>query len=336
MRIIFDLRNVGLGNNGGSSTIINSANTLKNLGHDVFIVDSFPNKHTWTKLEAKHILARQDIKQIPDADFIIATGYKSVSPTVKSPPRCGIKMHWIRGWETWQMPENDIVRKVLNAKTIKLVNGIGLQRKLKQYKCKSHIVRPGYDISNYRPLGYRENREEVILGALYNEGRNRGYKRVEWVCETVFKYKSTRKYLKLWLFGTHKRPNRFIMDEYIQKPNLEQKNEFYNNVDIWLAPTMLEGLHMPPAEAMMTECCVLGTDAEMSGMHDYLIHEKTGIVSKNNLNDFMKNTKRLIGDKDLRTRLGKNARKKILSLGDREENMKKFGELLNRIKNENI
>ena len=169
MRIIFDLRNVGLGNNGGSSTIVNSANTLHRLGQQVYIIDSFPNKHTWTKLEANHILAKQNVDQIPDADFIIATGYKSVSPTIKAPSRCGIKMHWIRGWETWQMPEDEIVKRVLQAKTIKLVNGIGLQNKLKQYKCKSYIVRPGYDIENYKPLGYRENRDEVILGGLYNE-----------------------------------------------------------------------------------------------------------------------------------------------------------------------
>jgi len=337
MKIIFDLRNVGLGNNGGSSTIVNSVNTLKRLGCEVCVVDSMKNMHTWTKLEASHIIVKGKADKIPNADFIIATGYKSAGRTMSAPSRCGIKMHWIRAWETWQMSEERIIKRVLNAKTIKLVNGIGLQKKLKKYGCDSHIVRPGYDIDNYKPLGYRDKNEDVILGALYNEGKNRNTKRFSWVHEVTFKLKSTRKHLKLWLFGVHPRPrNSFLMDKYVQKPSLKEKNEFYNNVDIWLAPSMLEGLHMPPAEAMMTECPVVGTNVELSGMHDYLFNGVSGLVSKDNLDDFAKCVRRLIEDKELRSKLGKNARNKVLSLGGREENMKKMIDLLNRIKNENI
>ena len=334
MRIVFDLRKVGLGDNGGSSTIVNSANTLTKLGNEVYVVDSMRNMHTWTKLEAKHVIARRNVNEIPDADFIIATGYKSVGPTLNAPSRCGIKMHWIRGWETWQMPEQLIISKILKANTIKLVNGIGLQKKLKKHGCKSHIVRPGYDIDNYKPLGYREKSKDIILGALYSKGRSS--KRDMWVFDTLFKLKSVRRNLKLWLLGTHPKPNRFIMEKYLRNPTLEQKNEFYNHINIWLAPTMLEGLHMPPAEAMMTECPVIGTNAEMSGMQDYLINRQTGRVSENNLMDFVEKVRNLMDDRDLQMRMGKCARKKVLSLGGREENMKKFTELLSRLKNENI
>ena len=73
MRIIFDLRRVGLGDNGGSSTIVNSANTLVDLGHDVVVFDSIKNQHTWTPLKAEHIITGKN-RKIPDADFIIATG----------------------------------------------------------------------------------------------------------------------------------------------------------------------------------------------------------------------------------------------------------------------
>jgi len=40
MDIIFDLRNVGLGNNGGSLTLIKSGNTLQEMGHCVCFIDS--------------------------------------------------------------------------------------------------------------------------------------------------------------------------------------------------------------------------------------------------------------------------------------------------------
>jgi len=334
MRIIFDLRRVGLGDNGGSSTLINSANTLTKLGHDVFVVDSMRNMHTWTKLEAEHIVAHYN-HNLPDADFIMATGYKSIGPTVKSPPRCGKKLHWIRGWETWQMSERDIVKRVLCAPTIKLVNGIGLQNKLKIYNCKSYIVRPGYDTKNYKPLGYRENNKKIILGGLYNTGKNRNTKRTSWLDQTAYNLKSHRRDIQFWLFGTHPKPKGFLVENYIRKPSLEEKNNFYNYVNIWLAPTMLEGLHMPPAEAMLTECPVVGTNAKMSGMHEYLVDGETGITSKNNLNDFIDNVDSLMNNKKLQNKLGTNARKKVLSLGDRAENMKKFINLLEKL-NENI
>ena len=40
---------------------------------------------------------------------------------------------------------------------------------------------------------------------------------------------------------------------------------------------MSEGLHLPPAEAMMTECAVVGTEAELSGIQDYIIPDETGL-----------------------------------------------------------
>ena len=132
MIILFDLRNVGLGNNGGSLTLIKSGNTLQDMGLEVYFIDSGKNKHTWEKLECEHIIASKN-GHIPDADFIIATGYKSVAKTVSTPGRCGHKAHWIRGWETWQYPPKKIVAYVLKAPTIKLVNSLGLKRKLKTF-----------------------------------------------------------------------------------------------------------------------------------------------------------------------------------------------------------
>jgi glycosyltransferase involved in cell wall biosynthesis len=70
----------------------------------------------------------------------------------------------------------------------------------------------------------------------------------------------------------------------------------FNHVDIWLATSMLEGLHMPPAEAMITGCPVVGTDAEMSGTEDYLVHNKTGIVTNNDVISFIKGVEKLVNE----------------------------------------
>jgi len=330
MKIIFDLRKVGLGDNGGSSTLIKSGNTLVELGHEVFFIDSMRNQHTWTKLNAEHIIIRKE-KNIPNADVIIATGYKSVGPTVKAPKRCGKKFHWIRAWETWQMPESRIVKQILASPVIKLVNSICLQKKLKQYNVNSYIVRPGYDFGQIFPKHLRGERDEIIIGGLYREGVHGNRKRTSWLFECARFLKSRHAYLKFWLFGSERKPTSTLFDKYVRSPSIGIKNHFYNNIDIWMAPTMSEGLHLPPAEAMMTECTVVATNAELSGVQDYTIHGETGLISENNLDSFIDSVHTLVKDKKLRMTLGKNARRKILSLGDRQTNMKQMVELFGKL-----
>jgi len=329
MKIIFNLQSCGLGNNGGSSTIVKSANALVDLGHQVTILDSGKNQHSWTPLKADHI--RGDP---PDADAVIATGYKTVGRTLKLPDRCGVKYHWIRGWETWQMRESEIHEKILKTPTIKLVNSICLQKKLNSFGVESTIIRPGHDFNQLFPTHQGHNRDCVVLGGLYNTRHNS--KRTNWIFDAVRLFKF-RYRVKLWMFGASSlQTNSDIVDEYVKNPAPGIKNEIYNGCDIWLAPTTNEGLHICPAEAMLTECPVVGTDAEMSGMQDYLFDGVTGLVSSNDLNQFCKRIEYLIRFPDKRIKYGQAARNQILSMGDRQSNMKKLVQLISGSLYENI
>ena len=329
MRIIFDLRSVGLGNNGGSTTLIKSGNALVELGHKVYFIDSGRNQHIWTSLKAKHMVIKKSIK-IPDADIIIATGYKSVRHTISAPVRCGVKMHWLRAYETWQGAESWIVEKILKAPTIKLVNSIGLQRKLKKYGMDSYIVRPGYDLEELYPTGFR-NREHdnIVLGGLFHN-KHRVIKRVSWLFDAYRELKKRGFKVELHLMGAEKPPD-FKDVVYVRQPDIKQKLEFYNGIDIWLATAMQEGLHMPPAEAMLTECPVISTKAELSGTQDYITDGLTGIASNNNLDAFITNIQWLCKNPKIREDLGKTGRKRILEIGDRQTNMKKFVDLVKEI-----
>ena len=332
MKITFDLRNTGLGNNGGSLTLIKSGNTLTKMGHDVVFIDSYNNQNTWVKLLADHKIIKNR-NDVPEADVIIATGYNSVSETVNSPSFAGIKFHWIRGFELWRGSEDWIINKILKAPTIKLVNGLCLQKKLKKLGFESYLIRPGYDFENLKPLNIRDTIPEVVLGGLNKQGRHANSKRTSWIFETAKVLK--RKYkgkIKLYMFGMDKLPATTSIDHFIKNPNIDQKNEIYNNCDIWLAPTMLEGLHMPPAEAMMTECSVVGTNAEMAGTEDYLIDGKSGVVTNNDIVSFIAGVESLVLNESLRKQYGKNGRKRILEIGNREKNMLELIELINALK----
>jgi hypothetical protein len=320
MKILLDLRKTGLGNNGGSLTLINSANTLCEMGHTAIVIDSMKNQYTWGPLNTAHMIITKE-EQLPDADAIISTGYKSVGSTVAAPSRCGIKMHWIRAWETWKYDEEDIIKKVLNQPTIKLVNGIALQNKLKSHGADSYIIRPGHDIKDFYPRGIRDRTKYVIIGGLFHSGDKAFRKRTEWIFTVTRVMKERHKDIKLWMFGPDSTPTEPLIDKYFKSPNISEKNDIYNSVHIWLAPTKLEGLHIAPAEYMLTEGFVIGTDAELSGMQDYLIDGETGCVTKNFVCDLVEKIEEYYCNAPLRKELGVKARNKILELGDRKQNM---------------
>lgn len=326
MKIIFNLMNVGLGANGGSLTIIECANTLQDLGHEVTIIDTGKNLNFWIPLRAKHMIIRNN-NDIPNADVIIATGFKSWQPTIDLPSRHGKKFVYVRGWETWNAPEKTIFRILSNPKLKVIVNSACLVNKLAEEGIIPWIVRPGNDFKKFKYLNIR-NPNTIILGGLFNSGSKRSPKRTEWVFDT---YREVKKQFSgetsLYMFGCEGSPSKKI-DLYIKNPSNDEKNDLYNMVDIWLSPSELEGLHIPPQEAMLTECCVVGTNAPMSGTQDYLINMKTGIVADNNLDDFIRKTMLVVNDTRLRTGCGHEGRLKIRTLGDRIDNMKKMEVIL--------
>lgn len=328
MRIIFDVRGVGLGNNGGSRTIVRSANMLKRLGHVVTILDTSNSNYTWDKLETPHIVWNN--KYVIDADFIIATGVNSVTYTLNSNQRFGKKLWYIRGWETWNLDESKIIDLVRNPNIIKVVNGTCLKNKLLSYGESSEVIYPGYDFNEIYFKDLRKNNKVIIIGGLLNFGKKRYTKRSEWILNTYNNLIRDGYNIDIRLYGCEGNPIGFNQ-KYTHSPTMEQKNKLYNMIDVWLAPTELEGLHVAAAEAMSVGCAVVGTNAHMNGMDDYLIHAVTGLKSDNNFNSFYDYTRGLIMDKEYIDILGEHGINKIQSIGSRKDNMQKFINFLESI-----
>jgi len=317
MKIVFNLMNCGLGNNGGSLTLIKSANTLQELGHEVYIIDSMENQYTWGELKVPHIIIKER-KNIPNSDIILATGYNTWKHTLNLPNRCGKKYVWVRGWEIWNSSEKNIVSILSDKRIIKLVNSICLKNKLLSYKIQSYIIRPGNEFEDLYPMDMR-NDDKIILGGLYHTRHMT--KRSDWVIKTAKILKQKHKNIELYMFGTNKDPKNVVIDKYLSQPDIIEKNEFFNKINIFLTPSTLEGLHIVPQEAMMTGCPVVATNAEMSGTQDYMVHGVTGYISENNLDSFIHYTELLYKSSDTRKQMGREARKQIIKLGSREENM---------------
>lgn len=324
MRITFNGQGTGFGDNGGTSTIFHSANVLHQLGHDVCVVSNKRNHFSWFELDGPRYFKTQKY-DYPDADVLIATGVGSVKHVLDSGSKKGLKVWWIRAHETWAAEEDMLFGIYRNRNLWLIVNSVCLQRFIsKKMDRTPEVIRPGITLEDfYVEKGRRWDKKKVFtLGALYNE---RPSKRFKWVLEIYEQLKAMDLHVKLNLFGTYERPQEFEFNKYAMKPTANQLRKFYNSVDFWLAPSKTEGLHIPPQEAMLCECAVVGADATLNGTTDYLEDKRTGFV----VSDWPKAVQVIAGliGEDGRSVLkvvSGNGRKKILELGDRHQNMRQF------------
>jgi len=286
MRFIFNLERCGAANNGGTKTIFASANTLVDMGHEVFVVSDIENKFTWFPLKAEFIHFRGKSKEYPSADAHIATGFQTVKPVLASPSFTGERVHWIRAHETWIMKDPTLV---YHAPTRKLVNSKGLQQFIKaNYGIDSIILYPGIEYDVFRNVGKYDISYPIGIGALYNQ---KARKRFPWVVDSFrFLKRTYGRAVRFILFGNDGRPinlEKLFRFSYVQQPAQEQLVHLYNQCTFWLAPTESEGLHICPMEAALCRSVVIGTDAPLAGMSDWL-DETTGFVSENDYDSYLK------------------------------------------------
>lgn len=303
MKIVIDLFKTGLGNNGGSRTIILCAETLAGLGHEVILLSNVKSRYTWSGIN-KNVKV-MDGRDIPSCDVVIATSPKNVDHALNSPAKR--KFYYIRGYEVFWCPKklvHDGYRKI-NC----IVNSEWLQELLRGLGVKSEIIYPGLDFDIFQ--NYGKHRKDVLGGLFHPTFDTKQHKHVIRVASSLGK--------KL-----------LMLNRDLSSPSPKELRDFYNRIKVWMSPTELEGLHNPPMESSLCGCGLVATDHRSSGMSDYAIHEETALVyPAGDLNTAGKFVESLMKYDDLRQRLNDNMvellREKI---GNREDNMKKMLEII--------
>ena len=303
MRIIFNLKKVGLGNNGGSRTIIKSAETLASLGQEVVIYSDISNKYTWETLKNNVQFIKS--KKIPKGDVIIATGIGSVKSTIIS--NFKKKFYYIRGFEIWAAKKDILLKSYKSLKCI--VNSGWLQKMLADKGIKSDLIFNGLDFDDFYNISIDRRNS---LGCLFHK-----------------KHKT-----KNYSFVKKSSDNGGIpllsLNKDIKNPTPQELNKWYNTIKVWVASSELEGLHNPPMEASLSGCGLVTTNHPRSGTQDYSIHEYTSLVySHGDKKDALKCFERLINDDKLRETLNTNMVELLKTkIGTREANMMKMLEVL--------
>lgn len=299
MKIVFNLDRVGLGNNGGSRTIIRCAETLSELGATVILYGI--NQYTWHK--AKNIIFKTR-GSIPECDVIIATGFHSVPSTIVS--KAKRKLYYIRGLELWQATEQNLLKSFRQLECI--VNSKWLLQYFKQHQIFTHLIYPGLDTDWFKNL----NQIRSGFGALYSNRHK------------------TKRHADATNVGKRIgiRPKMLNID--IKNANPIEMNQWYNQLKIWFAPTELEGLHNPPIEAALSGCALVCTNYERAGMSDYAIHDETALIyDARDLKLASEYVKRLLNDEADRDRLNQGLIQLLKKrIGTREYNMEKLLDII--------
>lgn len=285
---------------GGYKVVYEFANELVKRGHQVNVVLPLlmapsggivseiknalrPIKHklvpskiiTWFDLDPRvNVICCADLREkwLPEADFILATSWRTAPFVAGYSARLGRKLYLIQHLEVFGGPYEDVVatwklplEKLVIAKWLAdFADSIGES---------SHAIRLGVDFDHFgldRPI---ENRGPKAV-MLYHDN----YVKASW--DGIYALELAREQipdLSVVLFGTPIRPGelpRWI--DYVHCATPSQLRSIYNQASILVHPSWAEGWPMPPAEAMTCGAAVVAS--ANPGILDYLRPGETGIT----------------------------------------------------------
>jgi len=294
MKIVFNLQSVGLGNNGGSRTLIKCAEAIQELGHEVSLWSS-ANNYKWGKIKVPVL------QKMPKCDVLIATGYRSVPSTVSA--KVKRKFYYIRGFELWQASEKKLLNSYRSLNCI--VNSEWLKIYLKEQKIQSELVYPGLDFDDFY-IDPDADGKEHSLGGLFSK-----------------KHK-TKRHDDIFQVGKMVGCKPVLLNRNLVHPTPKQLRKFYSSIKVWMAPTELEGLHNCPMEASLCGCAIVATDHIRNGMHDYLDHTAL-VYPARDLDACGDYVEKLLRDEDFRKELNDRMNSLLKTkIGSRQYNMKRM------------
>lgn len=246
---------------------------------------------------------------IPDADVSIATSFESVFPLMDLPPSKGHKLHFVQHYEAWnlwndpeswngvdmedeffllnmadQNPKNvttanqkKIVDQAMNMPTGKITISRWLNDLIESrfnQKPLATIIN-GINLETFYLERPRINRETVTVLFPY---RNIIWKGIDDALHALQIAKARFPQLRVTSFGIKKPVDlpKWIHFEVGDSDDVLRK--LYNDADIFLLSSWVEGCTLTPMEAMACECAIVTT--RCGGPMDYGVHQKNALISK--------------------------------------------------------
>ena len=290
MEICFNALKSGLGNNGGTKTIVRSAETLQSLGHEVSIAARV-NHYTYTSVEVPVL------GEIPRHSIVVGVSSLDVDEGIHN------DFWWIRGWELWNYKEPRLLEKCRTTKCIAI--STWLVEHLNKNGIDCELCYAGMDLDKWgvdKPWTERK-----FWGALYSSR----HKTKRWDLVQRLDWFIDKPLLALGID--------------CRNADYAELRKFYNKCRVWVATSELEGFHQVPAEAALCGCSIVRPSTDRCGMNDYSGGcASATMVYGDGLEDAVDALDYAWGRNEIAMR-----ECIIDRIGDRAENMDKFVHLLN-------
>jgi hypothetical protein len=310
MKLAFNAINSGLGNNGGSRTILKCARVLEDLGHECDVIAGSDN-FTWFD-------HKPTIKHLPkDLDALVNVAAVDLPSTLYVKTEL-VKAWYIRAHETWANSEEQLINFYNEQEILNIVNSNGLRKQLASYGAESVVVYQGLDFD----LWYDENRRpanKIRIGCLYTKQPRKRWKDFVKLKDIL----GTKDYEYVGMGNAV--PKVDFLADFKHNVGPDELRKLYSSCHIWFAPTESEGLHNPPMEASLCGALLVCSNHTLNGMiHDYAHDESAMIYEAGNI----KQAAELIRNPDYNKVLDMQS-VLVTYIGSREENMMRLAEELN-------
>jgi len=309
IKIAFNAFRSGLGPNGGSRTILKSAEVLREIGYKVDVIASVDNFNWFDHIAPVTYFSN-------DIDILINVAAVDYNITARS--KAPIKAAWWRAHEDWSNSDEYLKACYLDQNVINIVNSNGLKNLLAMYGADSDVIYQGVDFDWWENRALRKD-GVIRIGCLYTKQPRKRWQ--DFVKLHALLGDDGYEYISI---GSAEPPDNFLKRSWVNVDH-DELCTAYSSCDIWFAPTESEGLHNVPIEANLCRCLVVCADEPLNGMiYDYAFNENTAMVYDrkdiNHAAELIKNP-----NWKLVVRMQKYIKENI---GSRETNMKKLVELL--------
>ncbi|WP_314326854.1 glycosyltransferase [Fusobacterium pseudoperiodonticum] len=260
------------------------------------------------------------------------------------------------GSDVYDFPNESKLKKRIIEKNLKNYTAIAstsycMAEETKKYlenKSKEIFITPfGVDTEKFKNLNIEKKENEITIGIVKTLTEKYG---IEYLIKAIKELENIldieiNKKIRLLIYGKGELKNKLedltkelqIEDKVIFKGYISNEDvpKALNEMDIFVVPSILdsESFGVAAVEAMACEIPVIASS--VGGLKEVIVDKETGyLVPKKDHKEIAKYLKKLILDKNLRTSLGKNGRKRVLENYDWNSNVDYMIKIYREIVNE--
>ena len=305
LRIVYVTEDTGVG--GGHRVVFEHLNGLAARGHhpELWTLTGPPD---WFDLDVP-VRTFSDYEELTEAlepleAVKVATWWNTAGPVWRSSVLNGIPVYFVQDIETSYYPAHAHVHRDVLASYRQefrfLTTSQWVADRLRELGLEPAAVAPGVNLATFHPLADVRRAEDVVLAL----GRSQPLKNFPLTVSAYETLPSPRP--QLWLFGVE--PELAVDGaRYHEAPDDATVNRLYNTATVFLQTSQHEGFCLPLLEAMATGAPVVCTDAH--GNRDFCRDGENCLLVGDDPGAVAAAIARLLGDAQLRTRLGEAGRR---------------------------